>query len=128
MTAAGGCLFAAKAECATMIKKKGAMKMAYCTSCGRQIAEPAVYCSFCGARQTEPQTGGKTADGPNLLFNLLSFFIPLAGLVIWLSDKDRMPRRGASAGKWAIAGLAAGVLLSVLYTLFFLVLGFALLA
>lgn len=98
----------------------------YCKNCGSVMTENG--CSVCGQNQNEdrapaatpsttpytpyasaPVTGDKKSIG----FNILSFFIPLAGLIIFLVKKDEKPIQAKSAGKSAIAGLITNVVLSI---------------
>lgn len=76
----------------------------------------AVICPHCGC-QTSNYKAVQEQDAPSTGLNVLSFFIPLAGLIIYLMDKDRMPQRARAAGKWALIGVGVSVGLVVLYTI-----------
>lgn len=55
---------------------------------------------------------------------VLSWFIPLAGLVIYLTEKDTKPKTAKACGKCALASFIINVVLVVLiYVVFFIVLG-----
>lgn len=41
-------------------------------------------------------------DRSSFGFALLSFLIPLLGLILWLAWRDRLPRRARSCGKGAL--------------------------
>lgn len=45
-------------------------------------------------------------DKPDTLYNVLSFLIPLAGLIIFLSEKDKSPKKARSAAKFALISVA----------------------
>jgi hypothetical protein len=53
-------------------------------------------------------------DGSSVGFNILSFFIPLAGLIIYLTSKDATPIKAKAAGKWAIIGFIIMEVLPIL--------------
>ena len=53
-------------------------------------------------------------DSPDLILNIISFLIPIAGLIIYIVDKDNHPNRAKSAGKFAILGLIISFTLSIL--------------
>ncbi len=54
-------------------------------------------------------------DNPSFLLNIICFFFPWAGLIVYLVTKDMSPRKARSVGKSSLAGgllyLIAGVLL-----------------
>lgn len=91
-----------------------ALIMKYCRECGKEIIEEAVLCPHCGC-PTENYKAVQEQDAPSTGLNVLSFLIPLAGLIIYLMDKDRMPQRARAAGKWALIGVGVSVGLVVLY-------------
>jgi hypothetical protein len=43
-------------------------------------------------------------DAPSTGMAILGFFIPLAGFIIWLINKDTKPQMAKSAGKGALSG------------------------
>ncbi len=57
-------------------------------------------------------------DKPNLLLNIICFFFPWIGLIVYLVIKDASPRKARSLGKASIAGgilyLAVAVLITVI--------------
>lgn len=88
--------------------------MKYCSYCGKEIMSDAVICPHCGC-PTQNYKAVQEQDAPSTGLNVLSFLIPLAGLIIYLMDKDRMPQRARAAGKWALIGVGVSVGLVVLY-------------
>lgn len=55
---------------------------------------------------------------------VLSWFIPIAGLVIYLTEKDTKPKTAKACGKCALASFIINVVLVVLiYVVFFIVVG-----
>lgn len=53
-------------------------------------------------------------DQPSAGINVISFLIPLVGLIIYLTERDRSPRKAISAGKAAIWGVSITILLSII--------------
>ena len=62
------------------------------------------------------QTPIITVDNGNTAFAILSFFIPIAGLIIYISEKDKKPKTAKQAGKCAIWGVVTNVIISILVT------------
>ena len=48
---------------------------------------------------------------------ILSFCIPIAGAIIYFSDKDKYPNKAKSACHAALWGMGIGILLNILATL-----------
>lgn len=53
-------------------------------------------------------------DQPSAGLNIISFLIPLVGLIIYLTERDRSPRKATSAGKAALWGVGVTVILSMI--------------
>ena len=53
-------------------------------------------------------------DNSSTGLNIISFLIPLAGLVIYLIEKEKAPKKANAAGKAALWGVGVGVLLSII--------------
>ena len=53
-------------------------------------------------------------DAPSTGYAILGFFIPIAGLIIYLTSKDKTPLKAKSAGKGALIGFIVGIVLSIL--------------
>lgn len=103
----------------------------FCNQCGKEIGD-AKFCPYCGAAQdaTTPNQGeyqpiepqqnyqqqgyqqpnyARSDDQPNMGFSILSFFIPVVGLVLYFVWKQEYPQKAKSCLK----GLLAGVILYV---------------
>ena len=78
--------------------------MAYCRKCGEVIDDEAVICPKCGVQQSEFKTTASDDDG-SVLWLLLGFLIPVAGLILWIMWKDEKPRSARMAGVGFLAGL-----------------------
>lgn len=84
------------------------MHIMYCPNCGEQIDDKAVNCPKCGV----PVKNTALDDAPNMGIAILGFFIPLAGLILYLVWKSESPLRAKSAGKGALIGF---ITRSILY-------------
>lgn len=91
-------------------------RIRYCSHCGKELVFEAVVCPNCGC-PVENYKEIQRLDAPSTGLNVLSFFVPLAGLIIYLMDKDRMPQRACGAGKWALIGVGVSIGLIVLYSM-----------
>ena len=82
--------------------------MKYCSRCGKEIMDEAVVCPNCGCavnpRNSEP-------DEPSTGLNILSFLIPIVGLILYIVYHDKTPEKAKAIGKWALIGFAVGLVL-----------------
>ena len=91
----------------------------FCKHCGAEIADEAVICVKCGKPVAEmPGTVSAEDDKPSVGLNILSFFIPLVGLILYLTQKNQYPVKAKAIGKWALIGWIAGIVLPIVYTVF----------
>jgi hypothetical protein len=72
------------------------------------MLDNAVLCVKCGC-QNENVKVSKETDAPNMGFAVLSFFIPLVGLILYLTWKDETPLKAKSCGKGALLGVIVSV-------------------
>lgn len=54
--------------------------------------------------------------------NIISFFIPLVGLILYLTQKDQTPIKAKACGKAALIGFIVGIVVSIIYVIFIAVL------
>lgn len=75
----------------------------YCYNCGKELDDKAVVCPDCGvAQEREPEKDNKASKFlTGLLYFLLGFFMPSAGLVLYLVWSEERP----SEAKAAISGV-----------------------
>ena len=55
-----------------------------------------------------------SADQKSTGLNVISFLIPLVGLIIYLTQKDTHPIKATSAGKSALWGVGVGVVFYII--------------
>lgn len=89
----------------------------FCTRCGKEILNEAVVCVHCGC-STRPIVNvmptPAPVDPPSIGMSILGFFIPLAGFIIWLVNKDTKPGMAKSAGVGALIGFGISIVFSFL--------------
>ena len=87
----------------------------FCKKCGKEILDDAVICVHCGCSTQEKTAVVNTNDAPSTGMAVLGFFIPLAGLIVWLINKDTKPLMAKSAGKGALIGFIVSIVFSIIY-------------
>ena len=92
--------------------------MKYCPNCGSELLDDAVICVKCG-KQVAPMATATPAvkDAPSTGYGVLGFFIPIVGLILYVSWKKDTPLRAKSAGTGALIGFILNLLVYVLYYL-----------
>jgi hypothetical protein len=72
-----------------------------------------------GAPPPPPPTGGdvKSGEDLNIGLKILSFCIPLAGLILYFVKKDKEPVAAKSACTWAVVGFSLGIIINVIITI-----------
>ena len=97
--------------------QKGGIFM-FCFNCGKELDDNAVVCPNCGVPQKK--TNDKDGEGVLLyfLYGLLGFFVPTAGIVlylVWSNDKDKTH---VFAAKSAAIGTLLAVVIGLLVSIF----------
>ena len=97
------------------------MALIQCPTCGATVSDQAANCPKCGApissasnrpayQQVAPtqQTYSPTSreDESNVGLNILSFFIPLVGWILWGVFKNESPIKAKACSRWAWIGFA----------------------
>lgn len=80
--------------------------MKYCSHCGKEIMDAAVVCPHCGCASTPTSA---VDDTPHTGLNVLSFLIPLVGLILYILYHEKAPIKAKGIGKWALIGFAVGL-------------------
>ncbi|OUQ29954.1 hypothetical protein B5E79_05105 [Massilimicrobiota sp. An134] len=85
----------------------------YCHYCGKEVQEDMQYCPNCGyPLQNSPYVYHET-DAPSFLFSLISFFAPLAGLVLYIIWRKDFPQKAKSCMNGMICGIIAEILVTI---------------
>ena len=94
--------------------------MNYCPRCGEKIDDHGYACSKCGYK-----LNNYDEDSGHIGWGILGYFIPLAGLIIYLALFDSKPRTAKMAGKGAlISVIVHAVLIILFFTLFIYFIGY----
>lgn len=86
----------------------------FCRSCGKEIPEGTKFCPYCGASQNGVSSTNANDTG-SFGWAVLGFFIPLAGLILYLVWKDTQPKNANQAGKGALTMVILNAVLIVVY-------------
>lgn len=79
----------------------------FCSNCGAEVHTNAVVCVKCGCAVASRYT---TTDIPSAGLNILSFFFPLIGLILFLVYNEKSPRKAKGTGIAALIGFIIGVI------------------
>ena len=91
--------------------------MAYCRNCGAPISDKAVICPRCGVAQ--PGSGESLNDSGSLGWGVLSFFLPIVGLILFLVWRQEKPKSARVSGIGALIGTGVNVMLSIDILIFY---------
>ncbi len=84
--------------------------MKYCQHCGKEVYNDAVVCVHCG------RATGYKEDKYSIGLNILSFFIPIVGLILCFVLKRKTPVRASGCGVWAFLGFVVNLFLTFAFT------------
>ena len=98
-------------------EKQMEQKMKYCVHCGKEILEAAVICPHRGCQVgTKKAQYSSEEDIPSIGLNIVSFLIPIVGLILYLVYQDKAPTKAKEIGKFALIGFGVSIACSVLLT------------
>ena len=100
-----------------------------CPSCGSSNVEhidtDKYQCPYCGktfssreSLQDVPVNSNQvlvSEDKPTFLMNLLSFLIPVGGIILYFVKKAKTPISAKSYLKWGLIGLAVTIVFEIIY-------------
>ena len=78
-----------------------------CNTCGATVPDNATICPYCGNSVTPMQpahSNFREEDAPSGGLNVLSFFVPIAGWIMYFVFRDETPIKAKSCNKWAWIG------------------------
>lgn len=97
----------------------------FCKNCGNQVHDQAVVCPNCGTQvreiQTKSQNSGGNENVVGLIGFILSFFIPIAGLICSIIGYKKARDEGAKYKSLSLAGI---IICSVIIGMYVLILIF----
>lgn len=94
----------------------------FCFNCGNKVEENSYICTKCGV-VVNNNVSNKVVninDNGGIAWAILGFFVPLAGLILYLIWRNERPKTAASVGKGALISTIVGV---IIYVLFMILLG-----
>ena len=102
----------------------------FCYNCGNKIVENDSYCPKCGTRlgsvNYNPNSQNiSSEDNGGFGWGVLGYFIPLVGLILFLSWKDEKPKTAKAAGKGALISVIVNVVVSILFFILIITLNFS---
>lgn len=91
----------------------------YCKRCGKYVPEGKKVCPFCGESDLSifAPMDKSSNDCTSLGYAILSFFLPLVGLTLYIVWKEFYPMRASSCAKGVIASILATVIVAMFATL-----------
>lgn len=78
----------------------------FCRNCGKEIDDRAVFCVNCGCAVKDELN--RPDDVPSIGLNILSFVIPIVGLVLYAVHYKETPNKAKSMMTWAIVSMIIG--------------------
>ena len=94
----------------------------YCSNCGSEVDENAYVCVKCGVVVNNNKNNvSNDVDNGGFLWSVLGFFVPVAGLILYLVWKKEKPKTAKNAG----IGALISVILNVVLIIFAFVLVFS---
>jgi len=103
--------------------------MKYCPHCGKAAEDDAAFCPRCGSSLTtnntennayQPTQPQKT-NGMCIAGFVLSFFIPIVGVILSIIGKKQAAERGEGGDGLALAGIIISILNCVLNIIYIMV-------
>ena len=79
----------------------------FCKFCGKEVVTDASVCIHCGRRLDYDKSHNYDKDGGNAaLWGILGFFVPLAGLILFLVWRKERPKDAKAVGLGALVSVA----------------------
>ncbi len=85
-----------------------------------------IICAFWFSSRAEMSASVNGEDTPSAGYAILGFLIPLVGLILYLSAKDKTPLKARSAGRGALAGVAVSLVFYILISVVLIIFSFKL--
>lgn len=104
----------------------------FCQYCGKQINDDARFCQYCGRELDQRNTWQQSyssgqsyaqydrsryqsaPDMNSVGFNVLSFFFPIIGLILFCIWHGTYPKKAHGVGVWSLIGVGVGIALSII--------------
>lgn len=83
----------------------------FCSNCGKEIPDEAVVCVHCGTQVKRIQVQTKDEAPASIGMKIVSFLIPLVGLIIYCVNISSAPNKAKECGIAAIIGFFVGAIM-----------------
>lgn len=93
--------------------------MKKCNMCGNQLPDSLTICPNCGIVQPQQYNSIIQKKG-NFGWAILGFFVPVAGLVLYLVWRNENPGDAKMAGKGALVSAILEAIFVFIYIIFFI--------
>lgn len=90
----------------------------FCRHCGKPMQKDQAICLGCGFAADDVANKTTEKDIPVTGLKVLSFLIPLIGLILYISNADKKPYSAKQYGKWALYSVGFTVGLGIIACLF----------
>ncbi len=87
----------------------------YCQKCGKEIMDEAMICIHCGCPTGKAQEAPVEEDKVNVGLCVLSFFIPLFGIIYWAIKAKEKPKAAKACGITAIVAWVCSFILGTVF-------------
>ena len=88
----------------------------FCKNCGKEIDDQAYVCPHCGVKTGKNDVSPADADsGSKAGWGILSFLIPLVGLILFLMWKQERPKTAKVCGICALVAVIVEVVVGIIY-------------
>ena len=95
--------------------------MKRCNMCGSQLPDSSNFCSDCGSSNLIVEQYNSTIQKKgNFGWAVLGFFVPIAGLVLYLVWKNENPGDAKMAGMGALVSAILEAIFVIIYIMFFI--------
>lgn len=88
----------------------------FCPNCENQVNENSDVCLHCGKMLRNSKINHndqKKVDKSNIGLNIVSFIIPIVGLILYLTLKKETPIKAKNCGKFTLFGFGVGSLIFI---------------
>ncbi len=90
----------------------------YCQNCGADTNSGQSVCTNCGFSLVDAQLTKATAqsgDENSTGLNILAFFLPIVGLILYIVYSSQYPIKAKGIGKWALIGFVLSMVFWILF-------------
>jgi len=87
----------------------------FCKNCGNEVEDNAYVCPKCGAKMKQDEEPSVSKDsGSKIGWGILSWFIPLVGLILFCVWKNDRPQTAKVCGLCALISFVLNIVLSII--------------